>query len=109
MPTTRSCGSFETALATWHIASSGFETTTMTALRERRDDLLGHRRDDRLVRRHEVVPAHARLAGQAGGDHDHVRALRRRRSRSSPDDVRLVAEHGAGLVDVECLPCGKSA
>ena len=29
MPTTRSFGNFETALATWHIASSGFETTTM--------------------------------------------------------------------------------
>ena len=36
MPTTRSFGSFETAFATWHIASSGFETTTMIALRERR-------------------------------------------------------------------------
>ena len=30
MPKTRSFGSPETALATWHIASSGLETTTTT-------------------------------------------------------------------------------
>ena len=35
MPTTRSFGNFETAFATWHIASSGFETTTMIAFGER--------------------------------------------------------------------------
>ena len=35
MPTTRSLGNFETALATWHIASSGFETMTRTAFFER--------------------------------------------------------------------------
>ena len=35
MPNTRSRGSFETALATWHIASRGFETTTTIALGER--------------------------------------------------------------------------
>ena len=34
MPTTRSRGSLETALATWHIASSGLETTTTVALGE---------------------------------------------------------------------------
>ena len=31
MPTTRSFGNRETAFATWHIASSGFETTTRIA------------------------------------------------------------------------------
>ena len=36
IPTTRSRGNFETDLATWHIASSGFETITMTAFLERR-------------------------------------------------------------------------
>ena len=35
MPNTRSRGSFETAFATWHMASSGFETTTTIALGER--------------------------------------------------------------------------
>ena len=35
MPTTRSFGNFETAFATWHIASSGFETTTMIAFGDR--------------------------------------------------------------------------
>ncbi len=30
MPTTRFVGKRETAFATWHIASSGFETTTIT-------------------------------------------------------------------------------
>ncbi|MCZ7588508.1 MAG: hypothetical protein M5U27_06550 [Gaiella sp.] len=36
MPTTRSLGKPETACATWHIASSGFETTTITLFGERR-------------------------------------------------------------------------
>ena len=36
MPTTRSFGKPETAFATWHIASSGFETTTSDAFGERR-------------------------------------------------------------------------
>ena len=36
IPTTRSFGKPETAWATWHIASSGFETTTITDFGERR-------------------------------------------------------------------------
>ena len=36
MPTTRSFGKPETAWATWHMASSGFETTTITAFGDRR-------------------------------------------------------------------------
>ena len=39
MPTTRSRGKLETAFATWHIASSGFETTTRTAFFDRLHDL----------------------------------------------------------------------
>ena len=35
MPTTRSRGNLETDFATWHIASSGFETITRTAFFER--------------------------------------------------------------------------
>ena len=35
IPTTRSRGNPETAFATWHIASSGFETITRTAFFER--------------------------------------------------------------------------
>ena len=35
IPTTRSFGNLETALATWHIASRGFETTTMIDFGER--------------------------------------------------------------------------
>jgi hypothetical protein len=35
MPTTRFFFSLDAALATWHIASSGLETTTMIASRER--------------------------------------------------------------------------
>ena len=36
MPTTRRFGKRETALATWHIASRGLETTTITASLDRR-------------------------------------------------------------------------
>jgi hypothetical protein len=35
MPTTRSRGNFDTAFATWHIASSGLDTTIRTALGDR--------------------------------------------------------------------------
>ena len=35
MPTTRSFGNPETVFATWHIASSGLETTTRTPFGER--------------------------------------------------------------------------
>ena len=58
--------------------------------------------DDVLVRGHEVVAAHAGRARLAGGDDEDVRpggllvAVR-------ADDRRLVAEHGAGLVQVERL------
>jgi hypothetical protein len=63
---------------------------------------LGHGADDLLVRRHEVVPAHARGAWLSGCDHDHLGArgvLVAVRARQR----RLVAEHGAGLCQVERL------
>ena len=62
MPNTRSFGQPETFFATWHIASSGFETTIRIASGRGRDHLLGDVGDDLLVRRHEVVAAHARRA-----------------------------------------------
>ena len=89
-------------MATWHIASSGLETTIRIASGRVRDHLLGDGADDLLVRRDEVVAAHPGLAREAGGDHDDLRAgglLVAVRAR----DVRLVAEHGAHLVDVERL------
>ena len=73
MPKTRSFGQPETFLATWHIASSGFDDDD-DRVRARRRHLLRDGRDDLLVRRHQVVAAHARLPRQAGRDHDHLRA-----------------------------------
>ena len=67
------------------------------------DRLLRHRGDDRLVRRHEVVPAHPRRARPAGRDHDDVGA-RGLLVAVRADHRRLVPEDGGGLVDVERLP-----
>ncbi len=108
MPTTRSRGNFETAFATWHIASSGLETITRTAFFDRFATSRVTSADDRLVRLDEVVAAHAGLARQAGCDHDDVRAggLRVAR-RLDADHVRLVPEHRPGLVDVERLAGGE--
>ena len=74
IPKTRSFGKPETFFATWHIASSGFETTIriasgLCAIACSRDGA-----DDLLVRRDEVVAAHAGRARDAGGDHDDVGA-----------------------------------
>ena len=66
------------------------------------DDLLGHRADDLLVRRHEVVARHAGRARQAGGDHDDVGAGRLLVAVRA-GDLRLEAEHRAHLVQVERL------
>ena len=102
MPKTRSRGHPETCFATWHMASSGLETTIRIASRRALDRLAGHGADDLLVRRHEVVSAHARLARQPRGDHDHVGAggllvvVR-------TGDRRLVAEHRGCLAEVERL------
>ena len=107
MPNTRSFGQPETFFATWHIASSGFETTIRIASGLCAIDLLGDVLDDLLVRLHEVVAAHARRARQAGGDHDDLRAGRLVVPVRA-GDVRLVAEHGAHLVDVERLALGEA-
>ena len=108
MPKTRSFGKPETLFATWHIASSGFETTIEHRVRRLRDhDLLGDGADDLLVRRHEVVAAHARRAGRPAVIDDDVRAGRLLVAVRA-DDGRLVAEDGAHLVDVERLALRQS-
>ena len=65
MPKTRSLGKPETSFATWHIASSGLETTIRIGVGRALDGLAGDRADDRLVRRHEVVAAHAAASAAA--------------------------------------------
>ena len=103
MPTTRFRLKRDAAFATWHIASSGFETTTRIASRERFDRLTRDLADDRLVRGDEVVARHPGRAGLPGRDHDHVGALGLLVAVRA-EDVRLEAEHRAGLVHVERLP-----
>ena len=105
IPNTRSRGQPETFLATWHIASSGFETTIRIASGLCSIAALGDRLDDLLVRRHEVVAAHARRAREAGRDHDDVGA-RGLLVAVRAGHLRLEPEHGTHLVDVERLPCG---
>ena len=82
-PKTRSFGKPETLFATWHIASSGFETTIRIAsgLFATTFSVTSLTIFSFVV--HEVVAAHARRAREAGGDHDDVGACGRRRSRSS--------------------------
>ena len=102
MPTTRSFGKRDAVFATWHIASSGLETTTRTAFGDRLTISLVTEPDDRLVRRDEVVAAHARRARLAGRDHDDVGAGRLLVPVRA-DDGRLEAEHRPGLVHVQGL------
>src|SRR6185503_19591058 len=71
-------------------------------VRRGRDHLLGDLADDLLVRGHEVVAAHPGRAWQSGSDHDYLRA-RGLLVAVRADDVGLVAEHRAHLVDVERL------
>ena len=102
MPTTRWRGKPETSSVTWHIASSGLVTQMMIESGERCATSLRHALDDLLVRGEQVVAAHARLPRKPGGDDDDVRSgglvvgVR-------AGDVRLVADDGAGLVEVERL------
>ena len=102
MPSTRSRGQPETFLATWHIASSGLETIMRIASGERSDRLARDGADDLLVRRHEVVTAHAGLSREPGRDDDDVGA-RGLLVAVRAGDRRLVAEHRARLVQVERL------
>ena len=64
--------------------------------------VLRHGGDDRLVRRHEVVAAHAGGPRLPRRDDDDVRALGLLVAVRA-GDVRLVREHGRGLVHVESL------
>ena len=66
------------------------------------DHLLGHGLDDLLVRRHEVVAAHARLPRETRRDHDDLGACRLVVA-VRPGHVRLVAEDRGSLVDVQSL------
>ena len=59
IPNTRSLGKPDAFFATWHIASSGFETMIRIASGESGDRASVTDADDLLVRRHEVVAAHA--------------------------------------------------
>ena len=107
MPTTRSRGHPEASLATWHMASRGFETTTRIASGERST---ASRVTDPTIcslvvtRSSRLMPG---LRGQAGGDHDDVGARGLVVVVGSPQ-VRLVAEHGPRLVQVERLPLRQS-
>ena len=76
MPMTRSGGKPLASSATWHIASSGLVTMIRIALGECSTALLDDGADDARVLGEQVVAAHARLARQAGGDDDDVRAGR---------------------------------
>src|SRR2546429_5247702 len=69
--------------------------------------LLGHAADDVLVGFHEVVPGHAGLAGDAGGDHADARAGGLLVAIGS-DDVGVVADDRAGLQHVERLSLGQA-
>ena len=102
MPNTRLFGQPETLLATWHIASSGFETMIRIASGDWRTAASTTAPTIFSFVVHEVVAAHARRARLAGGDDDHVGAGRLVVAVRA-DDARLEAEHGAHLVDVERL------
>ena len=92
----------ETFFATWHIASSGFETTmriasghcaTTCSVTEPTIFSFVVTRSSRLMPGERGRPAVITTTSRAGGLLVAVRA----------GDVRLVAEHGAHLVDVERL------
>ena len=102
MPRTRSRGKPDASSATWHIASSGLVTTMRIASGECADGLLDDRRDDPGVLRQQVVAAHARLAGEAGGHDDDVRA-RRVGVVVRAGDPGVVADDRRRLGEVEAL------
>ena len=101
MPTTRLRLNRDTALATWHIASSGFDTTTRIASGECRTASFV----TAVTIASFVVTRSSRLMPQralSGGDHDDLRAgglLVAVRAR----DGRLVTQHRGRLVQVERL------
>ncbi len=65
-----------------------------------------HVGDDPLVRRHEIVAAHSGCSSEPRGDH-HDRRSCRGSIVVRADDVGLVAEQGAHLIDVEGLALGQ--
>jgi hypothetical protein len=71
-------------------------------LRRVLDHLFGYAPDDVLVGLEEVVAAHPRFAGTPAGYHDHVRA-RALLVAVSADHVRVEADHGSALQDVQSL------
>ena len=102
MPMTRSGGKPLASSATWHMASRGFVTTIRMAFRRVRHGLADDGADDARVLGHQVVAAHARLAGQAAGHHDHVRAGRLRVVVGAAD-LHVVPDHRRRLGEVERL------
>ena len=102
MPITRSRGKPDASSATWHIASSGLVTTMRIASGECFAACSTTDRHDAGVLGQQVVAAHPRLAGEAGGHDDDVRAggvgvvVR-------AGDPRIVADDRRGLGEVEAL------
>ncbi len=106
MPTTRAFGKRETAFATWHIASSGFETTTSTAFGDRRTisfvtavtiASLVATRSSRLIPGARGLPAVITTTSESTVSSYPFVA----------EDPRLVPEHRPRLVHVEGLALGE--
>ena len=74
MPTTMWCGRPENSRSAQTIASSGLVMQITNAFGRVRLDALADRLHHLEVDAEQVVAAHARLAGDAGGDDDHVGA-----------------------------------
>ena len=77
MPTTRAGGRPLTFCITQTMASSGLVMTITKASGQCCADIGRDRLDDAGIGRDQVVPAHAGLARNAGGDDHHIRALER--------------------------------
>ena len=102
IPTTRLDGKPDFFHASCTIASSGLVTSTRMAFFDARADLLDDRADDLRVLEQEVVARHAGLAGQPGGDHDHV-GVGRLVVAVGADDAGVVAVDRPRLREVERL------
>ena len=107
MPMTRSGGKPDASRATWHIASSGLVTMIRTASGETLAARGHDRADDARVLGQQVVAAHARLARQAGGDHDDVGAGRVRVVVGA-HDPHVVAHDRRRLRHVQRLALGQA-
>jgi hypothetical protein len=105
MPMTRCLGSPLASKATWHMASSGLLTMMRRPAGERRD-LAGHAFNDAGVGGQQVVAAHARFAGDAGGDDDDVGAGRGIVVVWPRSNGRRAFSMGAAWARSRALPCG---